>query len=95
MKAKVIGREVYDDGDVLLAQCANEEAAEYAAAALDLMSWARRGLKAQVTLCIRLESGMVEVGELTFTPDGFALDGRAKTIDAAVRAALGGSEADS
>lgn len=88
MRTTVVGRAVYDEGDVFIAQCPNNEAAEYIAAALDLMAWVRSGLAARDTLCLRVEQGLVEVGVLVENPDGFATDGRALTLDAAVREAL-------
>ncbi len=85
LRAKVVGREVFDEADVLLAQCPNSEAAQYIAAALDLMTWVRAGLKRGETLGIGPVRGGVRVGAIA---DEFAVDGRALTLDAAVRKAL-------
>lgn len=88
MRCRVADRRIYDGCGVLIAECPNSEAAEYLVAALDLLAYVRERLKVEETICIRLNDEEVEVGILTFTPEGFALDGRAKTIDAAVREAL-------
>lgn len=88
MRAKVEDRLVYDEGGVLIATCPNAEAAQYVGAALDLLAYVRGELGRSEDICIGVRSGEVAVGTLIYLPDGFSIDGRAKTLDAAVRRAL-------
>lgn len=88
MRCRVADRRIYDGSGVLIAECPVPEASEYIVAALDLLAYVRERLKVEETICIRLNEEAVEVGTLDFEINGFDCDGRAKTIDAAVREAL-------
>ncbi len=87
MRTKVDGDRVIDEGGVVIAACP-PEAVEYVSWALNLASYVRHHIGLRVPVCIDVDvMDRVCVGVLTIAPDGFSVDGRAKTLDVAVECA--------